>query len=167
MVARGTEDDRSSVPLRLDLLRHGEALAADAGGDAVRRLSPAGREAIERVAERFVSEGWRPSAIWTSPLVRARETAAILARACHGLSIGIMEALTPDHDPEDALAELGAHGPRGHVVLVGHQPLLGRLARHLTGREVSLPAGALVALDVGAGWRRGGATIRFEIRPER
>ena len=165
MIARGTEESPSSVPLRLDLVRHGEALPADAEGDGMRRLSPAGRATIERVAERFAREGWRPNALWASPLVRAQESAAILARVCPGLAVGVTEALTPDHDPEDVLAELEARGSRGHVVLVGHQPLLGRLIRHLTGQDVALPAGTLIALDVAHGPRRGAATIRLELRP--
>lgn len=61
----------------VDLLRHGETGAADALlGRTDARLCPAGRAAVERLAAR---RAW--GAIVASPLLRARETAAILARA--------------------------------------------------------------------------------------
>jgi len=157
------------VPLRLDLLRHGEASPAGAGSDDSRRLSEAGRAAIARLAERFASERWRPTALWSSPLVRAQETAAILvAGACPELPIGTLEALSPGCEPEDVVAELGRHAPRGHVVLVGHQPLLGRLVGFWAGgAEAGLPAGGLIRVEFEDPLRRGAATVTLEIRPVR
>src|SRR5262245_12922839 len=48
------------VGLVLDLMRHGHALPATDGDDDRRRLSPRGREDLERLAQRLKSLGWRP-----------------------------------------------------------------------------------------------------------
>ena len=168
MVARGTEGFLPSVPFRLDLLRHGEALPAAADGDSARRLSPSGRATIASLAERFAREGWRPDALWASPLARAQETASILAAvACPGTLIGILEALVPDREPEDVVRALAEVRPRGHVVLVGHQPLLGRLAAYLSGgRESGFPAGGLVRLEMEDGLGRGVGKVVLQLRPD-
>ena len=168
MIPRGTEGGRPSVPLRLDLLRHGEALPAGPDGDSARRLSAAGRDSIARLAARFAREGWRPATVLASPLARAQESAAILvAGAAPGLEIETLETLAPEHDPEDVVAELTSRVAHGHVVLVGHQPLLGRLVAHLaSGREGGLPAGGLVRLEFQGDIGRGGATVAVELRPE-
>jgi phosphohistidine phosphatase len=158
----------TSVPLRLDLVRHGEAAPAGKGGDDdARPLSDRGRAAIEALAERFARERWRPDAVWTSPLLRAQQTAAILVgRACPGVSVETLEALVPDHDPEDVTHELRARGAHGHVVLVGHQPLMGALVAWLTARaDGAFPAGGVVRIDVTGALRSGTGTIALEIRP--
>jgi phosphohistidine phosphatase len=158
----------TSVPLRLDLVRHGEAVAADEHGDDARPLSAHGRDTIRRLAERFASEGWRPDAVCSSPLSRARETATILVAAAHpGLEIETLEALTPDHDPEDVVAALAPRGLRGHVVLVGHQPLLGRLVTWLVGsHDGGFPPGALCRFEVEGGLAPLAARLVLELRPD-
>lgn len=156
----------NSVPLCLDLVRHGEAQPSGVGGDAARRLTPAGRAAITSLAERLAREGWRPAAMWSSPLFRAQETAAILSAACPGLLIETLDALVPDAEPEELAAELVRRAPKQHVVLVGHQPLMGRLTAWLSGgREASFQAGALVRLEVVGGVRQGCATVVLEVPP--
>jgi phosphohistidine phosphatase len=158
----------TSVPLRLDLVRHGEALPAGQDGDTGRPLSAKGRATIEALGERFARERWRPDAVWTSPLLRAQQTAAILtARAFPGVAVETLEALTPNHEPQDVLNELRARGAHGHVVLVGHQPLMGDLVAWLTtGADGSFPAGGMVRIDVTGALARGAGHVILEIRPD-
>lgn len=156
----------TSVPLRLDLVRHGEAEASATGGDAARKLSGSGRAAIERLAEHLAREGWRPNAIWASPLTRAQQTATILAHACPGLAIGTLDALLPDQEPADLLDELARLEVHEHVVLVGHQPLMGRLVSWLTGgTESAFRAGELVRLELEGRLGPRSASIVLEIPP--
>jgi phosphohistidine phosphatase SixA len=157
------------VPLVLDLLRHGEALADAGGGDASRRLSPAGERALERLAAHLAGQGWRPTRAFTSPLVRARESARIvLARTEPGLQAEVMQALRPDGEPAEvanALAEQGAI--EGHVLLIGHQPLLGELGRHLAGgRAPALAPGDLVRIEFTGAFGRGTGTALWKLDPE-
>jgi phosphohistidine phosphatase len=155
-----------SAALLLDLVRHGEALPSGEGGDAARRLSPAGRATITRLAERLRREGWKPTALWASPLARAQETAAILVAASPGLPIGTLEALIPDGEPDVLAEELRRRATAGHVVLVGHQPLMGRLSAWLTGgRESAFSAGSLVRVEIAATLHRGCASVVLEIPP--
>jgi phosphohistidine phosphatase len=165
LTLRGTEGNFPSVPLRLDLLRHGEAPPATEGGDSARPLSETGRDTIARVGDVFARRGWRPDRVYASPLKRARETAAILiARACPGIEPEILDELTPERDPEEVTAALIARRAEGHVVLVAHQPLLGRLAAHLAGGDRGLAPGGLVSIEIeGAPGRRSGA-VTLELR---
>ena len=139
------------MPLVLDVLRHGEAGPAGSGGDAERALSPGGIRAIAELAERLAAEGWRPDRIFSSPLLRARQTGEIVRGAAPGApAIELLDELLAESDPEDALEALDAHGAgAGHVLLVTHQPLAGRLAARLTGQEASFHAGTLVRIQAG------------------
>jgi phosphohistidine phosphatase SixA len=155
------------VPLVLDLLRHGAALPAVDGGDEARALSPRGLADLERLASRLAQLGWRPDRAFASPLRRARDSATIaLRRAAPHVTVERMDALCPDAAAADVVAALAAAGAdSGHVLLVAHQPLLGRLAAHLGGGgDPGFAPGALVrvefkgALAPGrgvAGWRLG------------
>ncbi len=66
--------------MQLLLIRHGLPVRVDdAGGPADPALAPAGRDQAEQLAARLVGEGI--DAVWSSPMRRARETAAPLAGA--------------------------------------------------------------------------------------
>src|SRR5262245_15486247 len=119
------------------LVRHGEARPDP--DDASRVLSERGRGEVERVA-RLVAALRPPVAeIRHSGLVRARQTAEILAAAL-GPSRGVRaaEGLAPGDEPAVAAAECEA--ATEPVVLVGHMPHLGRLVSRLligeAGREL-------------------------------
>jgi len=157
------------VPFRLDLLRHGDALGAIDGSDAERQLSDAGRDAIARVADEYLRRDWHPERVYTSPLRRARQSAAILThRIKPPADYEILDALLPEEPPEGVVAHLSSVGLPEHVVLVGHQPLLGRLAAHLTkGKEPSVPTAGLLVLRFAGPIAAGGAALELQWRPER
>ncbi len=123
------------MPFVLDLLRHGDALAAAAGGDDARPLSSRGRADLERLAEHLAAIGWRPDRAFASPLLRARDSAALaLRRAAPGLPVEVLEELRPEADPAAALTALAAAVPAARgLLVVAHQPLLGLLAGLMTG----------------------------------
>ena len=75
--------------------------------------------------------------------------------------------LVPDHEPADVLEALSARGIHaGHVLLVGHQPLLGRLVTYLGGGpERGLPPAALVSIECAGAPARGAGKVEFELRP--
>jgi len=140
------------MPTLLDLLRHGEAMSSHPDGDAARPLSPRGVAAIETVARRFATLGARPDRVFTSPLLRARETAALMCAALgRGVAPEILDELIPDSEPAELLAALEAVAPGApHLLLVGHQPLLGDLAGHLCdGHPRSLHPGELIRVEFG------------------
>jgi len=79
--------------------------------------------------------GWRPDRAFTSPLARARDSALIaLGRTAPAVTAEVMDALRPECDPAAVLEALAERGSvDGHMLLVGHQPLLGLLGGLLTG----------------------------------
>jgi broad specificity phosphatase PhoE len=83
----------SDVVVSMLLARHGETSDNAAGLILGRRdpaLSPAGRQQAARLAARASADG--VAAIWCSPLLRARQTAAIVAEAI-GVAPTVLEDL--------------------------------------------------------------------------
>ena len=154
------------MPLILDLVRHGEALATQPGGtDADRPLSPEGREATAQLVARLKRERFLPSLILSSPLLRARQTAALLSEAA-GMDFGIAPELVPEAELAGVVAALAQHGVRdGHVVLVTHLPLVRHLACHLIGRDQLFPDGTLVRIEFTAGLEPGAGRVTRVLRP--
>jgi phosphohistidine phosphatase len=111
------------------LARHGEAVADLI--DPSRPLTRAGRESVGRVARMAVERTVTVSVIYHSGILRAGQTAEILARhLAPGAGVRVMSGLRPDDDPSVAAAELAyADNP---VMLVGHLPHLNRLASLLS-----------------------------------
>jgi phosphohistidine phosphatase SixA len=121
--------------VRVFLVRHAEAAPGEP--DELRRLTAAGRDAARALGERLAVE--HPAAVVSSPLLRARETADLIARACK-LDATTDESLAPGAGTEslrDAVRDKG-----GIVVAVGHQPDCSEIVFDLTGRDVDFqPAG--------------------------
>ncbi len=106
------------------IMRHGEAGWHSI--DHERSLTDAGRLASGAVARQIAASPWRPGHIWYSPLVRARQTAAIVSEA---LNCPAEEKLflRPDDDPGLCLDHL-VHEAPDKLMLVSHMPLVGSLA---------------------------------------
>lgn len=139
--------------MRLLLLRHG--IAEDAGPDTgwrdePRALTPEGIARMERAAHGIVALGIDVDLILTSPLVRCRQTAAIVAGP-----LGVQPHEDPRLSPgttldlvEDVILE---HPDAGTVVICGHQPDLSILVADLTGGgRVEFRKGSLAVLDLDA-----------------
>lgn len=112
--------------------------------------------------------GWRPDRAFTSPLVRARDSATItLGAAATGLTVGLMDALLPESDPAAVLDALVAEtSTEGHMFLVGHQPLLGLLVGLLTGDPShGFVPGSLARIEFEGALVPGGGVLRWQIRP--
>jgi phosphohistidine phosphatase len=130
--------------MRLYLVRHGEAAPGDP--DELRPLTSEGREQARALGARLRNEDASPSVVLTSPLLRARETGAELAKALD-VETEPEERLAPGATVEDVRAAVEGRG--GQVVVVGHQPDCGQIAAALTGGpEPRFPAGGLVVLEL-------------------
>ena len=70
--------------MKLYVMRHGPAQDdSPSGRDADRALTPSGRERVAAVAKSMLAEGEAPFSILSSPLVRAVETAEVVAEVTH------------------------------------------------------------------------------------
>ena len=89
--------------------------------------------------------------IFTSPLIRARQTAELLAAGIPGKpSVKVLDALAPGHTPTSVMAQLTRAARRRRIALVGHEPGLGELAAHLigAGRALTFKKGGVCRIDV-------------------
>jgi len=120
--------------MNLILWRHAEA--EDAEPDLDRRLTPRGRRQAQAMAGWLQQHLPERYALIVSPAKRTRQTADALE-----CQYRIDRALGPDADVAHYLGvcewPTGPEDAAGTVVLVGHQPILGRLASLLlTGQEL-------------------------------
>ncbi len=130
--------------MKLLLVRHAEA--ASGSPDELRPLTPVGRAQARSLGERFRSEGVAPTAILTSPLLRARETGELLARALSSTT-DVDERLAPGATPERVAEAAGERG--GTVIAVGHQPDCSKIAAALTGEpDVEFPPAGSLAISL-------------------
>jgi phosphohistidine phosphatase len=144
--------------MKLVLFRHGPAGRRDPRrwpDDAVRPLTGRGQErtrAAARGLRRLLGSG--QVAIVTSPYVRCASTALILAECFKTERVAEDAALEPGGSYRSVLKLLGDRKPGDVVVLVGHEPDLGKLAGTLLfGAPSPLPlrkAGACVLHFVAA-----------------
>lgn len=101
--------------------------------------------------------------------MRARDSARIVLRhAAPDLTPAVMEALEPDGESDAIVAALLDGGlAEGHLLLVGHQPLLGELVRSLTGDEMpGLAPGDLLRVEFDAQMAAGAGRLRWRVRPQ-
>lgn len=117
--------------MELIIVRHAIAFPRDAKrwpDDTQRPLTMEGVKRARRAATGLKRIAKRPTLVLTSPLVRARDTAAIFAQAAHWPEAVECVALSPGGNPEGVLDALRRQGVKAEcAALVGHQPHLGRL----------------------------------------
>jgi phosphohistidine phosphatase len=159
--------------MRLYLLRHGiaEATALE-GDDGTRRLTATGRSRMRAEAVGMRALGLAFDVILTSPLARAVETAAIVAAAYpKGPKPQTVPELAAGIPPPETLRALRPFLRRRHVLAVGHEPGLGRLASLiLTGSSegiaVELKKGSLLAVELNSPRPGTGTMLRFLLSPK-
>jgi phosphohistidine phosphatase len=155
------------MPFELYLVRH--AIAAERGDqwpdDAKRPLTERG---IARFKESLKGLVWLDvelDEVITSPLVRSKQTAELLAAGVAGKPIiKVLDALAPGYAPSAVVSELVKTARRRRVALVGHEPGLGELAAHLISarRPLAFKKGGICRVDLASfGSRRPGALVWF------
>lgn len=134
------------------LLRHGKAEDTGPGmDDADRRLTKKGRDEIAAAGRWMAAQGLRFDLIAASPLVRAQETATVIAE-CLGEKDRIVtwKVLAPGGNPDTVCRMIGKHPDSGAILLVAHEPLLSSLiSRIIAGNEnaaIAMPKGALAKI---------------------
>jgi len=147
--------------MKLYLIRHAEAIERSGSmPDAVRYLTPKGRLVFRKVARRVRQKGATPDVVFSSPLVRAVQTAEILAeRLKYGGTVVVTKELSPGFDHRGLRSLLAKAGNPAEVAFVGHEPDLGDLAATLLALPGGFPLrkGAVLALEVDVGAPKGAA----------
>ncbi|RME92410.1 MAG: phosphohistidine phosphatase SixA [Verrucomicrobia bacterium] len=130
--------------MKLYLLRHGKAEPREGPGlrdDASRALTPEGRRRVELAARGMRRMGLRFDRILSSPLVRARETAEIVAAVLDaGVEVEFSKWLAEDDRQVELIQEIRSlRPPPENLLLVGHEPWLSELVALLIGGGPMLP----------------------------
>jgi phosphohistidine phosphatase len=133
------------VAAQLWLLRHGEAEPHDARPDADRRLTERGEAQSRDAGRALAALGISFALVFTSPKVRARET-AVLACKSLGVEPVVHPPLGDGLDVHEALALAAAGGEDARTLLVGHEPDLSQVLHDLTGARVQLKKGGLAGV---------------------
>jgi phosphohistidine phosphatase len=138
--------------MNLYIVRHGAAVdRSDAATDEMRYLTAEGRSSFRKTARTVLKQGVEPSLILTSPLIRAVQTAEILAETLGfaGL-LQVRDELAPGFDLRKLQSVLREFPADIEVVIVGHEPDLGILVAELLTLPASsgLKKGAVVKLKV-------------------
>ena len=144
--------------MNLYLMRHAIAVAGGEQGvdtDSERPLSAKGIKRMRKAARGLKRLEITFDALLTSPLLRARQTADIVAQAT-GLSDQVEEIseLAPESSVDTLISGLARFRGREHLLLVGHEPLLSQTVSFLlTGKKnqelgIELKKGALCRIEV-------------------
>jgi len=151
------------MPQQLWFLRHGEAEPHGSAPDAERPLTPRGERQATGAGEALSRLGLELAACYTSPKVRAAETAR-LACAALGVEAELADALASGL-AADALGELtSGHDGNARLLFVGHEPDLSQAVLDLTGGRVDFKKGGIAAVRM-AGPRGSRGELLVLLRP--
>ena len=149
--------------VELCLLRHAQAADRKTWEqpDDERPLTEKGRRQAERMGRLLAAAGFTPDAVITSPLVRARETAEIVADL-----LGAVARIEPRLGEPLDLATLDAilddAGSPRRPIVVGHDPDFSELVTELVGgAPILMRKGALARIDVERPLEPGAGELRW------
>ena len=147
----------------LYLLRHAEATGYQSD-DFSRRLTEKGKAQAKRVGDFLLNRKINPDLILTSPVLRAKETAEIVATQLGDIDLTLGSWLTCGMSPDVALSELSAYAKLDSVMIVGHEPDLSTLIAALlgmkSGENMNVSKASLTAIDL-CRFASGNGVLRF------
>ena len=157
-------------PFELYLIRHG--LAEERGhawpDDGKRPLTEEGMESMRKEARGLARLGVVLDVVLSSPLVRARQTADLVAGGLEPRPpIVNVESLTPEGSYAAVVADLEKHARKRRIALVGHEPAIGELAARLGGSRhpLEFKKGAICRIDVETLPPAGPGALRWFLTP--
>ena len=160
-----------SAPCELYLVRH--AIAAERGeewpDDAKRPLTERGMARFKEVAKGLNGLDVAIDEVFTSPLIRAKQTADLLAAGITGKpTVKLLDALAPGHTAVQVMSQLAKSAKRRRIALVGHEPDLGELAAHVIGARRALPfkKGGICRIDVASLSTKAAGTLVWFVTPK-
>ena len=142
--------------MNLYVLRHGIAVEPGPPGcekDSERPLTPKGKRQLRQIAAAMKKMDLRFDLILSSPFLRAKQTAEIIAKNFKlRKKLAFSEDLTPAGNPRLLIQQLNQFHPEPeNILLVGHEPYLGKLVALLaagnTSLEIDFKKGGLCKLE--------------------
>lgn len=153
--------------VELLVLRHAHAgdSATWEQPDELRPLTEKGRHQAERVGRLLAAAAYVPEVVLASPLVRARETAEIVADLL-GIPVRLERRLGEMVDLPILEQILDDAGNPARPVIVGHDPDFSELVSELVGAPVPMRKGALARIDVERPLAPGAGELRWLVPPD-
>jgi phosphohistidine phosphatase len=161
--------------MQLLIIRHAiaedkEAFAKTGRPDTERPLTKHGRKVMARVAKGLRRQVKSIDVLASSPLVRAAQTAAIVAKEYGEIFVETVPALAPESAPAAFAAWLRTQREAEVVAVVGHEPHLGMLVTWLMSglrdSHVTLEKGGACLLEIEGQPGARSATLHWALTPE-
>jgi phosphohistidine phosphatase len=121
----------------LFVLRHGKAEQSSERADGKRVLTVDGKDEMRKIGKWMQQKKFRFDVIATSPLIRAYETAEIVARSLGQKErLAVWEELEPGGDPDALSYRASRYGEDAAILVIGHEPMLSMLiSRIISGHD--------------------------------
>jgi phosphohistidine phosphatase len=130
--------------MKLYFVRHGKA-AQNTSPDEQRPLTADGIESVKHMASLLKKIACQPIAIYTSPRVRALQTATLIADAL-GMQAEVNEACNFSFNAQMVMTICDGLDDDDEVMFVGHNPSMSEVVQHITGATVELSTGAIACV---------------------
>ncbi len=157
--------------MKLYVMRHGTAEDdSPSGQDFDRALTAKGRERVREVAKKLADADEAPLLVLSSPLVRAVQTAEVVALTTElSASDGTVEIRRELAPGGDHLACVEKHHAKGQkrLMVVGHEPDLSAFVTTLLGEPMPMAMQKAMVVGLMLGKHRGEpAKLRFILDPK-
>ena len=157
--------------MQLYVVEHGIAVESGEGiPDEWRPLTDKGRRRFQKTARAFGKLGRKLDLILTSPLVRAVQTAEILAGETEPGEVAVLAELDPKFDVQAVRNAIASRAGKAEAVaIVGHEPQLSSVLAALSGvsqAEIDLENGTIVRVDVSTLTDGASADPRWWLKPK-
>jgi phosphohistidine phosphatase len=158
--------------MNLYIIRH--AIAVDEGSpeyeeDSQRPLTDKGKKKMRQIAKGLRALGVDLDKVISSPYVRAKETAEILADVFKMKDVTFSDNLIPMGDPDLLIAEMNEKYSVNSIALVGHEPflsaLIGLLVSENAGIDMTLKKGGVCRLSADDLHHARKATLEWLLTP--
>jgi phosphohistidine phosphatase len=155
--------------MKLYVMRHGPAEEQSSSGvDGDRALTPSGRARVQAVAQTLSQLGEEPLLVLTSPLVRAVQTAEIVALVTklgdREGTVEVRRGIAPGGDGASLAHALVAES-RKRVMFVGHEPDLSELVGTFVG-SFGRPFDKAMVVGIHLPSETGRGRLRFVLEPK-
>jgi len=159
--------------MNLYIIRHAIAVERGAPGyddDSQRPLTDAGRKKMKKIAKGMHQLKVKLDVILSSPYVRARDTARLLANEFEMKDkVALSDLLIPPGNFERLIDEIREKYDVNNLALVGHEPMLSSLISWLatgnTDMKVALKKGGVACLSADNLYQDGRATLNWLLTP--
>ena len=159
--------------MNLYIVRHAIAVERGTPGyddDSLRPLTDAGRKKMRKIVQGLYQLGLDFDVILSSPYVRARDTAKILAKEFDVRDkVAFSDNLIPPGNFENLINEIHEKYNVNNLALVGHEPMLSSLISWLatgnTDMKVALKKGGVAYLLAENLYQDGRAALQWLLTP--